>query len=239
MLQKSRVIVLGSVKYGDSSIILKSYSKDYGLLSFIVGGVRGKKGKLKSSIAMPLNQFEVVFYPKSKGELKRLKEVSHHQLYEQLFYDPIKNCLSMFLAEVLSHVLHEEEAQPDLFDYLSSSIYYLDSLDKGVANFHLFFLYRLSSFLGFKPQKAQEKGFFDLSEGNYYSSEPLHSHFLKEPLLKEWKKLDGLELEDLESFQLSSTNRSMLLEALIDYFRLHIKDFGNLKSIDVLHTVLH
>lgn len=239
MQVKSLVIVLGSVKYGDSSVILKTFSQDYGLISFIAGGVRGKKGPLKPSMSLPLNQFEAVFYFKSKGELKRLKEVSHPHIYETLFYDPIKNCLSMFLAEVLTHVLHEDEPQPSLYDFLSSSLYLLDSLDKGISNFHLIFLYHLTSYLGFQPESVQEYNFFDLQDGLYCSTEPMHSHFLKGKALSNWKILSKTSFEDVESFKMNNDERTKLLQLLIIYYRLHIKDFGELKSLEVLHTILN
>ena len=80
MLAKSPVIVLGSVKYGDSSIILKTYSEEFGLLSFIAGGVRGKKGPLRTAMVQVLNQLDVVFYQNPRSELRRIKEVSISEL---------------------------------------------------------------------------------------------------------------------------------------------------------------
>ena len=239
MLAKSPAIVIGSVKYGDSSVILKTYSRERGLISFIAGGVRGKKGGLKSSIMLPLNQLEVVFYEHSKGDLKRLKEVSSPHQYQTLFFDPVKNCMCMFLAEVLSHLLHEEEPQPPLFDYLSHSIYLLDEVDEGVANFHLVFLHTLTFYLGFLPEEPSDKKYFDLLNGVYLEKSPIHNHFLEGEELDQWKQLFHISFEDLQKWSIHSISRSKLLKSLLEYYRLHIKDFGELKSLEVLHTILH
>ena len=128
MLAKSAVLVLGSVKYGDSSVILKTYSEKYGLLSFIAGGVRGKKGSLRPSMIQVLNQLEVVFYQNSKSDLRRVKEVTVPKAYQNLLFDPFKNCISLFLAEALTHFIREEEVNEPLYHYLSQSLYWLDEM---------------------------------------------------------------------------------------------------------------
>ncbi len=238
MLAKSAVIVLGSVKYGDSSIILKTYSEKFGLLSFIAGGVRGKKGSLRSSMVQVLSQLELVFYQNSKSDLKRIKEASVPRAYQNVLFDPFKNCISMFLAEALSHFIKEEEVNKPLYHYLSHSLYWLDESEEGKANFHLVFLYDLSGYLGFKIQPPVEKAYFDLLDGSYTSHDPPHGHVLKDDVLKYWKLLGKTGMGNLPELKLNGDIRFKLLEALLTYYRLHLRDFGELKSLDVLHTVM-
>ena len=231
--------MLGSVKYGDSSIILKTYSEEFGLLSFIAGGVRGKKGPLRTAMVQVLNQLDVVFYQNPRSELRRIKEVSISRTYQALPFDPYKNCISLFLAEVISHFIREEEVNKPLYHYISSSLYRLDEVEEGTANFHLVFLYELSAFLGFAIQPPLDKPYFDLMEGEYTSVEPPHGHVLEGELLKRWKELGVTSMERLSALKLNGHNRLKLLDTLLTYYRLHLKDFGELKSLDVLHTVLH
>ena len=101
------------------------------------------------------------------------------------------------------------------------------------------FLYDLSGYLGFKIQPPSDKPYFDLLGGDYASHEPPHNHILKDDLLKHWKLLGKTEMGNLAELKLSGNTRFKLLEALLTYYRLHLKDFGELKSLDVLHTVLH
>ncbi len=238
MLAKSLAIVIGSVKYGDSSVILKCYSRNFGLISFIAGGVRGKKGGMKSAMMLPLNQGEVVFYEKGKSSLRRLKEFSSPRVYSEMYFHPVKNCLVMFLAEVLSHVLKEEEPEPNLFDFLSESLFLLDSQQSELGNFHLTFLYNLSAFLGFQAQNS-DSNFFDLQNGVYLNQEPLHPYYLKGKSLENWKKLSTSARKGESLKAISSNEREDLLKALMSYYRLHINDFGELKSLEVLQTILH
>lgn len=239
MLQKSPAIVLGSVKYGDSSIILKTYTREAGLKSFIAGGLKTKKGPLRPAHVQVLSQLDLVYYQKSKGDLKRLKEAQVSIPYQNLFYDPVKSTLAMFLAEVLSHVLNEEEPDFQLFDFISKALQKLDGLEEGLGNFHLVFLLKLTGFLGFKPEETQQDyHYFDLLNGVYVNHEPPHHHFTDLHLTPYWKKLQQLDLKELQIFKPGRVAREKLLDAVIEYYRLHVKDFVKLRSLDVVKALL-
>lgn len=238
MLSRSEVIVLGYTRYGENSIIVRTYSRNYGLMSFIGGGSDNKKGPLRSSMIQPLSQLEVVFYKKSKSDIRRIREAGIARSYKSILFDPVKNCISLFLAEILSHVLHEEEPNEEMYVFISESLLELDEAENTIADFHLIFLYRLTFYLGFKPEEKKEDPYFDLMGGRYTAEEPLHSYFIHGETLKGWKMLCQSAANTLE-LNIGNQMRRILLKILLDYYRLHIKDFGNLRSLEVLHEVLH
>lgn len=239
MLSKTGALVLGAVKYGDSSVILKTYTREEGLKSFIVGGVHGKKGPLKPAMTQALCQLNLVYYSKGKGDLRRIKEASVACHYNGLWYDPVKSSLTMFLAEILSHVLKEEETNPKLYDYLASSFQELDELEDGVGNFHLFFLLRLSGYLGFFPQlPSQEQLYFDLQSGIYSSGNVEHYHYLNKEESQLWLKMQRAEEVHSLKMGVSKKERSQLLEFMLNYYRLHVTDFGQLRSLEIVKTLL-
>lgn len=239
MLAKTLAIVLGSVKYGESSIILKTFTREKGLQSFMVNGVRSKKGVVKPAMTLPLSQLNLVYYERSKGELKRIKEASVHYLYQSIPFEPEKNCMALFLAEVVSHLLHQDDASPELFDFLEEAFTFLEETTVSIANFHLAFLYQLTAYVGFFPEKANTSAiYFDLAEGIYSHSEPLHPHFIKGELLAVWRQMGGTHYSKCTQIAVGSATRAALLNAILEYYRLHVKDFGELKSLDVLHQVL-
>ncbi len=242
MLDKTEAIVLGSVKYGDSSLILKCYTPQQGLISFIAGGARSKKGPVKLSMVQPLSQLEIVYYDRSKGELKRIKEAGMLCNYQSILYDPVKNCLVLFMAEVLRHILHEGETNPALFDFLKKALIWLDKKDSPPANFHLLTLYHMTSYLGFEPEEAREKiplPYFDLMNGSYSKFDPGHTHVISGHLLEHWRLLSQLEFEKLKDYKPGSKTRAALLDEILIYYRLHVKDFGELRSLEVIRSVLH
>ena len=240
MLAKSSAIVLSTVKYGENSVILKTYTRQGGRKAFIAGGFRSKKGVVRPAMVQPLSLLQLVYYENGKTELKRLKEASVEQAYQQIFYDPVKSSLAMFLAEILQHVLQEEEANFQLYDFLEENFLDLDKKSDGLAVFHLLFLYRLTRHLGFHPEKPQWEAsvFFDLMNGVYSSSEPFHPHYLGRADTQLWKSLHQRVSESTSGESFNKSAREALLTALLEYYRLHIKDFGNLRSIKILKELL-
>lgn len=242
MLTKTQVIILRTVRYGDNSIILKTFSRGSGVLSFIASLSRKSHAGLKNSLLQPLNQIEAVYYTKAKGDLKRLKEARMAYNYQAIPFEAEKTCVGIFMAEVLQHLLQEEEPHPELFDYLQNGLRLLDASEKSIANFHLAFIMQISAMLGFAPERpsAEKRAhFFDLMEGNYVDYELPHRHFIQGPLVEKWRNLQAATLENCHEIKLKADERYHLLEALLDYCRLHITDFGELKSLPVLRQVLH
>ena len=166
MLTKTEAIILRTVRYGDSSLIIKSFSRDAGVLSFIASLSRKSKSGLKNSLLQPLNQIEAVYYSKAKGDLKRLKEVRMAYNYSAIPFEAEKTCVGIFIAEVLQHLLQEEEPHPELFDYLQNGLRLLDASEKSIANFHLAFIMQISAMLGFAPERpSAEKHYAFLFNG--------------------------------------------------------------------------
>ncbi len=238
MIVKLRAIVLGHIKYGDSSSIIKAYTSE-GLKSFIAGGVRTKKGPLHTAMLMPLTCLNVVCYDSNKSALKRVKEAQMVNPYRELHFNPIKSCLSLFLAEMLQHCLKEEETNPALFEFLQNSFEALDAMQVEVGNFHLKFLMRLTVFLGFAPEGSNaNQPYFDLQNGVYCSIAPVHAFFLDVNETMLWKNLYQSTFENEITLILNRAKRQRLLQRLLDYYKLHLNDFGKLRTVEVLQTIL-
>ena len=60
---ETKAIVLSSLKYGDTSLIVRCYTEQEGLKSFIAKGVFAKK-KRNTSLYFPLNELEISYTPK-------------------------------------------------------------------------------------------------------------------------------------------------------------------------------
>ena len=69
-MQQSRAIVLNKINYSETSLILKIYTEQEGLLSFIVKGIRGKKGKLRMAQFQALNLLEIDYKQTGKSDLR-------------------------------------------------------------------------------------------------------------------------------------------------------------------------
>jgi len=233
----TKAIILSSLKYGDTSLIVKAFTASDGLKSYLLRGVlNSKKGKLKTAYFQPLMQLEIVANHKNKGTLERIKEakVSYH--YQTLHAQIAKNAMTLFLAEMLSNSIHEEESNNDLFLFLETMIQWLDSHDK-IANFHIYFLLQLTKYLGVYPDTTHiDSLYFDLLEGeftNQFNLNPL----LQNDNLKNFKNFLGINFDALDSIILNKKARQELLQSLILYFELHLQGFRKPKSLEVLNQV--
>ncbi|HSV89051.1 MAG TPA: recombination protein O N-terminal domain-containing protein, partial [Bacteroidales bacterium] len=67
MTEKDSGIVLHSFKYGETGVIARIYTGGFGLLSFIVSGVRKTRARVQYSYLQPLTQVDLVFYKSDRS----------------------------------------------------------------------------------------------------------------------------------------------------------------------------
>jgi len=234
-------IVLRTTTYGENRVIINLFTPDEGTIGLIATIAKKGRSGLKKAHFQNLQILEISHAEKSKGELKRLEEARIHYSYQNLYFDPIRSCLSLFLAEFLYKVLKDEDGAPDLYLFLKQGLISLDSSDQNVANFHLVFLMELSAYLGFSPNLGPEKetGYFDLMAGEQVVRMPDHSHFIDASEVAIWRELQSKGLAQWTEVELRSNSlRRKALESLINYYRLQLNDFGSLKSLSILREVL-
>jgi len=236
MLQKTKAIVINSLRYSDTSLIVNCYTENYGIKAYLLKGILSKKkGNLRKAYFTSLSQLEIVAYHNTKGNLNNIKEAKVSYFYQSLQTDIIKQSLVIFLSEILAGVLREEEENKALFHYLESSLQWLDANEK-IANFHLLFLLDLTKYLGFYPENNSQKTYFDLLEGKFMTK-PISKYFIQSPQITHFKTLLGTNFDALPHIKFSGVERQELLELLIQYISLHLQTFKTPKSLAILQNL--
>ena len=227
------------VRYNDSNNIVDVYTKECGRLSLLVPLSRSKKSAVKSVLFQPLSMLEMVVDIRPKASLHRVKEAKQWYVFTSLPYDPFKSSIALFLSEFLYRVLRAQEPDVPLFAYLTFSIEWLDMCDGSFANFHLVFLLRFSRFLGLYPNvDSYHPGyFFDLLNGCYAAGRPLHPSYLDEKESAVLLQLARVNYRSMHLFVLSRAERTRCLEQILHYYRLHIPNFPEMKSLAVLQEL--
>jgi len=236
VLQKSKAIVISSIKYGDTSLIVHCYTYEYGIKAYLLKGIlKSKKGKVHKSYFQILTQLELVAYHNNKGNLNSIKEaqIVHH--YQSIHTNIFKQSIALFLSEILHSSLREEEQNSALYEYLETSLIWLDTHDE-ITNFHLLFLLQLTKYLGFYPEVYLEKTYFDLVEGKF-TNKPNSNFFIQEPEISYLKTLLGTNFEGLPKVQFNATQRQEILGLLIQFISLHLHTFKTPKSLAILHEL--
>lgn len=241
MLHKTRGIVLNHIKYSETSIIVTIYTEMFGRQAYIINGVRGKKSKIKANLFQPLFLLDMEVYHKPKRDLQRAKEIQNASIFSTIPYDLKKSTIAIFIAEILYKTIQEHEPNADLFNYLFNSIQLLDFKEKGIANFHIYFLLHLTKYLGFFPDNnySEKYSYFDLKAGNFVQIKPMHFSFLdKEPsaFLNQMLTFSDNQHENLH---IHYKERIQILEKVLEYYALHNEGLSSVKSLEILKEVFH
>lgn len=237
MYQKSRGIVLHTTRYSETSVIARIYTEGFGLLSFIVKGVRSSRSKTKASLLQPLTVLDLEFLHRENKSLLFIKEFKRHYTYQSLPFDVLKTSVAMFMLEVINKSIREQDTNTELFEFLLAALYQLDEIPRLHPDFHLLFMVQLSRHLGFGPSENYNSTncYFEMSEGVF-------THRSQGPYIL--SKEESILMNILMQTNLYNNNREamhrvarkhMLLQ-LIKYYQLHLENF-TLKSPDVLETL--
>lgn len=238
MLVKTEGIVLSRFDYSDTSIIVKIYTRHYGLQTLMIRGAHRKKSTQKASLFQPLSLLEIVFYHKENQGIKTPKEIRLAHAYQSLQSHFLKSSIAVFLAEILGKAIRETFPDERKYEFIKNSLLHFDLQEEGIVNFHLSFLLKMSNYLGFSItdeelekliQKSANKNtspFFGTSskETKTLSSEPLLG-LLKRSYLA------------LPEIHINSRQRRELLQGIINYYRQHIEKFEEVKSLEVFQQI--
>ena len=236
---KGRGVVLNTVKYGDSSMVAQLLTDVGGRRSFMVQGVRSAHGRgSKAALFQPMFAVEFEGLESSRMELHRFKEVHSGIILQSLPFDVRKSTVALFMAEVLYRLVKESEPNEPLFSFVWGSVEALDSIEEGVANFHLWFLANLSRFLGFSPGNEHCDGaMFDMREGLFTRVRPLHDQVMDAQNAEILRDLLECDVRHLGEIGLNRSQRVGFLDAVLLYYGYHLEAVRAVRSIKILQEV--
>ena len=227
MLKKTPGIVLSAIRYKETSIIVKIFTRELGLRSYLVNGVRTQGNKSRIALYQPLTLLDLVVYDKDNGGLQRISEAQLHRAHQLIPFDFTRTGLALFITEVISKSIYENYQNETLFDFLQECILHLDSKEAHLGQFPLVFLIEKARFLGFAPEEAL--GFLAESRSQPFSVSELT------------QAEDYLTSLMTDSFsnetKISKSLRQKLLDHLLDFYNQHLDNPGNWKSLVILRQI--
>ena len=243
-LHKTKGIVLRTVKYGETSVIVSIFTELFGVQSYLINGVRtsSKKGSGKANLFQPAAILDLIVYHNELKNIQRIKEFRWGYLYTHILTDVQRNAVALFMIELLTKCLKQPEANPELFQFAEDALLHLDDSTIGVAaNFPLFFALQLPAFFGLRmtDNYSEKNNVLDLQEGVFVHDRPSHLYFLEEKEAKVTSDiLKVMQPSELEQIKLHHDFRRNLLFGYEKYYALHIQDFGSVRSLPVLSEIL-
>lgn len=233
----SKAIVLKVIKYNDNYNIVDLYTKELGRCAIMVSIPKSTKSRNKNNYYQPLFLLDLVLSRKKSTGLFKVRDVRFDIPFSSLPYNHSKITIAFFIAEFIVNVVGDGESSDHLFDYLYNSILWLDTCSKGFANFHLVFLMHLPLFLGLYPNLSDYKkgDYFDLLNASFTSQKPInHAHYLDVDESDKIVTLMRMNYDTMHLFKLNRDERSQILLSIYRYYKLHIPNLIDLKSLDVL-----
>lgn len=236
MYESIRGVVLNSIKYNERHNITHIYTDRHGMMAFLVPQGKTAAARMRAALLMPLGLVRFEAHLKPGRDLHTLRDVQRTHALQQLYADPVKNAVGMFVCELLSHTIQECEQNEPLFRFIDTSVRILDKLPHGVANFHICFLYHLGAFLGIEPDVStyREGDWFDMQAGTFGRFPDGGCHHLEPEQARVIHLLSRMTYANLHLFRFNREERNRMLDVMLSYYRLHQSTLGTLRSPEIL-----
>ncbi len=241
MLEKTKAIVLHSTRYGESSLIVQCFTEKWGRQSFLMKGIRKSKKSNRANLFQPLFLLDLDVYFKSNRDLQWIREVSMILPMNSLQQDMTKRTQALFITEILSKTMREEEQNLELFQFLEASILYLEALENALASFHLLFLFQFTRYLGFAPHSnySEKNRYFDLNLGTFSTASNKTDLLRQAELGSYWKACFSNGYEEFDKLIINQEGRNIFLDSLLEFYHIHIDNLKEIKSVEILRTIFN
>ena len=240
MEDKFQGFVLQSIRYGDTSLVVRIYTLNMGLQSYMVKGVSGKHSGHRAAFFQPMTFLRFLQSGKGRqGGLCFLKEPEVAYAYQSIPFVMNKSAILIYVDELLSHTLTQQERNDGLYQFVFQSLVWLDLVEDGYANFPLYFTLELSRFLGFYPHgNYQPNALFDMMEGHFVAAVPPHPYYMDKENSALLSVLLNRSVDEIGKVVLTGEHRNGLLDQIITFMRLHAPVLKGLQSHEILKSVL-
>ena len=148
-------IVLSLTKYSDTGSIAHLYTAEQGRMQYAVYGNK-YKGILRPLSIVEFTTAKRQNAPQQMGSITSALLSYTPQL---LAIDVQRQCVAMFIAEVLANTLRHPMSDRPLYDWLCAIIQHLDQ-DAEIGNLHLHFLLEYASYLGIGVDDTEHPEWF-------------------------------------------------------------------------------
>jgi len=241
MIHKTKGIVVGVVKYGETSIITHIYTELFGMQHYLVKSVR-KATKTRTSDAnyfQPGTILDLEVYHNTLKELQYIKEYQWCHIWRNTYAEVVRHMIATYCAELTDSVVQEPEPDPDFFEELEHVFLLLDRLPAAeVSNIPVYLTLKILKKTGFSLSGKYDAVNFDVldfEKGCFSNHLPLHPFYVKGVHAQFIHEI--LYSEDWTNITLNGSGRAYVLNALQNYLKIHIDNFRPLKSLSILETI--
>lgn len=170
-IQKTEAIVIKTLPFRSSSLIITFFTRSFGKLRGLAKGVR-QENQTRAAVFELFTDLEIIFYEKTRSELHLVSDAAILESYEGLHAGLEGIAYASYFAELVDELCEVHDPHERIFDLLDFCYRYLASVP-GQRLSHLFEL-KLFAEIGWLPYlnaclKCEdphlESGFFSARQG--------------------------------------------------------------------------
>jgi DNA repair protein RecO (recombination protein O) len=237
-------IVLKTIKYGETSLIAHLFTKDFGLQTYMVKGLRStKKSSAHATVLQPSFVLDIVVSRQQNKNFQQIREMAPDPAFQSVQVDVVKNCIALYAMELLALLITEQDSLPDLFDFCYDFLKYLNAEQPiSTALLPLYFSIQAARLSGYQigGKYNAETPFLNLAEGCYTPVEATNGPFIEVECAQIFSVINGCgTINDLRTLSVRAATRKALLSYFLLFLEWHAPRFRPLKSLPVLSALLH
>ena len=238
MYENLDCIALRTVRYSDRHNIFTAYSRQRGKVVMTLPAGGGKAAMRVRALTQPLSVFQCVADVRPGREIMQVRDLRHAGA--RPLEGPVRSTLGLFMADMLASLLREPQCDELLFDYIvHMAAQIAGASGVALANIHICFLMRLQHFMGIEPDWSTYApgAIFDMADGIFRSSPPLHGNWLPSGEAEAAWKLRRMNARTAALFAMGRRDRNLILDRLIQYYQIHFPGLASISSLDILRAI--
>lgn len=227
-------LIIHRSSYSETSLLVTILTELHGISTFLFQGGKKKKGNLLA----PMAHVEFSYYRRNDSSLAKISEVSLIEMHQSILFDPIKGGIAFFMAELIHRLVRPGHPEKKLYDTMAQEANWLDHSNE-LTNYPVWLLSALTQHLGITPSVEHENPtVFDIPAGKLTTVSPLNPHYIRGAWIHWMESAIGDEKTHFLSMEIPRTERLLLLDAWISYYKYHLHGIREIKSLEIMREVM-
>lgn len=151
MIIRTEAVILSSIDYGDSSKIIRAFTKSHGLLSFIAKGAKNAKNRFGSAL-LPMSVSEIIFNFRDGKDLLVLSSAEVIAVPVALNKDINRLSIGLSANELVLQTQHHHYPNESVYEVLNEALTGLNKPEEGPQRLFVRFLTEYAEALGYDLQ---------------------------------------------------------------------------------------
>jgi len=247
MLISTNAIVLKTIPYGDSSIISRLFTEDYGKVTVMAKGAWRPK-KTTGPLLEPMNHIHLNYYYKNSRDIQIVKDADLIHQYSIMRSKLDSIILGQIIIEALDKSTQEKNPIPILYRLGWRVLEKMNHSDVNYWMVFTFYLYQLSLRLGFMPnlktccqcKAVISHALIDERTGELICNDcgPQNKLSLNKDSLIFLQKLENMHLDDIGAENNTSIEMFNALRFLEIFNCIHLEGMNKVSSLDMVVKLL-